>query len=92
MTALSDEALMEFVAASAVILGLPLDDESLATVRDAMRGVLKQAALVLEDSRPPAGALVLEEPLPPVGALSLEEPQPPVGALSLEEPLPPAST
>lgn len=54
MTALSDEALAEFVAASAAILGLQLDDEALTTVRDTMRGVLKQASLVLEDSQPPA--------------------------------------
>jgi hypothetical protein len=54
MTVLSDAALAEFVATSAAILGLQLDDQALATVRDTMRGVLNQAALVLEYPQPPA--------------------------------------
>jgi hypothetical protein len=54
VTTLSDEGLAEFVAASAAILGLQLDDEALATVRDTMRGVLRQASLVLESPQPPA--------------------------------------
>jgi hypothetical protein len=54
MTIPSDGALAEFVATSAANLGLQLDDETLATVRDTMRGVLKQASLVLEDPQPPA--------------------------------------
>lgn len=53
MTDLPDDALAGFVAASAAILGLQLDEETLATVRDTMRGVLKQASLVLEDPQPP---------------------------------------
>jgi hypothetical protein len=55
MTVPSDDALAAFVAASATILDLQLDDEALATVRDTMRGVLKQASLVLADPQPPAG-------------------------------------
>ena len=61
MSDLSDAALAEFVASSAAILGLQLDDQALTTVRDTMRGVLNQAALVLEypetavDPRPIAG-------------------------------------
>lgn len=54
MTDLPDDALAGFVAASAAILGLQLDEETLATVRDTMRGVLKQASLVLEDPQPPS--------------------------------------
>jgi hypothetical protein len=50
----SDAALAQFVASSAVILGLQLDDQELAAAREAMRGLLNQAALVLDDSQPPA--------------------------------------
>jgi hypothetical protein len=55
MTALSDAALAQFVATSAAILGLQLDDQELAAARDTMRGLLNQAALVLDYSQPPAG-------------------------------------
>ena len=55
MTALSDAALAEFVATSAAILGLQLDDQELAAARDTMRGLLNQAALVLDYSQPPVG-------------------------------------
>ena len=55
MTALSDTALAQFVATSAAILGLQLDDQELAAARDAMRSQLNQAALVLDYSQPPAG-------------------------------------
>lgn len=47
MTEPSDENLVSFVAASAGMLELQLDNEALAAVCDAMRGVMKQAALVL---------------------------------------------
>lgn len=53
MIVLSEAALADFVAASAAILGVELDDAALAAVREAMRGVLKQASLVLEESQPP---------------------------------------
>ena len=52
---LTDAALAEFVATSAAILGLPLDDQELAAARDTMRGLLNQAALVLDYPEPPAG-------------------------------------
>ncbi len=51
----SDVALAEFVSTSADILGLQLDEQALATVRDTLRGVLIQAALVLEHPEPAAG-------------------------------------
>ena len=54
MTEPSDDDLAAFVAASAVMLALQLDDEALTAVCDAMRGVMKQAVLVL--NHPPAQA------------------------------------
>jgi hypothetical protein len=48
MTMLSDADLAAFVTTSAIVLGLRLDDAALAAVTDAMRGVLGQAALVLD--------------------------------------------
>lgn len=47
MTAPSDEELAAFVAASAAMLDLKLDDGALAAVTEAMRGVAAQAALVV---------------------------------------------
>lgn len=54
MKTLSDADLAVFVAASAAILGLQLDDQAQAAVIDAMRGLIKQAALVLDYPKPPA--------------------------------------
>ena len=54
MTTLSDADLAAFVATSATILGLQLDDQAQAAVLDAMRGLMKQAALVLDYPGPPA--------------------------------------
>ena len=54
MTPLSDAELAAFVATSAAMLGLQLDDQALAAVLDAMRGVVSQAALILEYPEPPA--------------------------------------
>jgi hypothetical protein len=54
MTILSDSDLAAFVATSATLLGLQLDDHAFAAVLDAMRGVINQAALVLDYSEPPA--------------------------------------
>jgi hypothetical protein len=54
MTTLSDADLAAFVATSAAILGLQLDDQAQAAVLDAMRGLMKQAALVLDYPKPPA--------------------------------------
>jgi len=54
MTTLSDADLAAFVATSAAILGLQLDDQAQAAVLDAMRGLMKQAALVLDYRKPPA--------------------------------------
>jgi hypothetical protein len=54
MTPLSDAELAAFVAASAAMLGLQLDDQAQAAVRDAFRGVIGQAALVLDYPKPPA--------------------------------------
>ena len=48
MSELSDKDLAGFVGASAAILGLPLDDQALAAVTDVMRGLLKQAEIVLD--------------------------------------------
>jgi hypothetical protein len=53
MTTLSDADLAAFVATSAAILGLQLDDQAQAAVLDAMRGLMKQAALVLDYPKPP---------------------------------------
>ena len=54
MTALSDADLAAFVATSATLLGLLLCDEAQVAVLDAMRGVMTQAALVLDYPQPPA--------------------------------------
>jgi hypothetical protein len=54
MTTLSDADLAAFVATSAAILGLQLDDQAQAAVLDAMRGLLSQAALVLDYPKPAA--------------------------------------
>jgi hypothetical protein len=54
MTTLPDADLAAFVATSAAILGLQLDDQAQAAVLDAMRGLMKQAALVLDYPKPPA--------------------------------------
>jgi hypothetical protein len=43
-----------FIATSAAMLGLQLDDRARAAVLDAMRGVMNQAALVLDYPDPPA--------------------------------------
>jgi hypothetical protein len=56
MTTLSDADLAAFVATSAAILGLQLDDQAQAAVLDAMRGLMKQAALVLDYPKPPAAS------------------------------------
>jgi hypothetical protein len=50
MTNLSDSELSAFVATSAILLGLQLDDQALGAVPDAMRGVINQATLVLDYS------------------------------------------
>ncbi len=50
----TDAEVAAFVATSAAILGLQLDDEALAEVRDAMRVVINQVAPVLAYSREPA--------------------------------------
>jgi hypothetical protein len=52
MTTLSDVDLAAFVATSAAILGLQLDDQAQASVLDAMRGLMGQAALVLGHPKP----------------------------------------
>ena len=54
MTTLSDADLAALVTISAAILGLQLDDQAHAAVLDAMRGVMSQAALVLDYPKPPA--------------------------------------
>jgi hypothetical protein len=54
MTPLSDAELAAFVATSADMLGFQLDDQALAAVLDAMRGVISQAALVLDYPKAPA--------------------------------------
>jgi hypothetical protein len=54
MTTLPDADLAAFVGASAAMLGLQLDDQAQAAVLNAMRGVLSQAALVLDYPGPPA--------------------------------------
>jgi hypothetical protein len=56
MTEASDTDLAAFVAASAVMLDLQLDEAALASVRDAMRGVAVQARIVLAHSPAPAEA------------------------------------
>jgi hypothetical protein len=53
MTKLSDADLAAFVVISAVILDLQLDDQAQAAVLDAMRGLMGQAALVLDYPKPP---------------------------------------
>jgi hypothetical protein len=52
MTKLSDSDLADFIAASATVLGLQLDDSARAAVLDALQGVMRQAALVLDYSKP----------------------------------------
>jgi hypothetical protein len=54
MTTPSDADLAAFVAISAITLDLQLDDQAQAAVLDAMRGLMKQAALVLDYPKPPA--------------------------------------
>lgn len=48
MTVVTDDDLAAFVTISAAILGLQLSDDALAAVHEAMRGVMMQAALVLD--------------------------------------------
>jgi hypothetical protein len=52
MSTLADDDLAAFVAAAAVMLDLQLDEEALTPVTGAMRGVMVQAALVLNHSKP----------------------------------------
>ncbi len=63
MTTLSDDDLAAFVATSAVILDLQLDDQAQA-VFDAMRGLMQQAALVLDYPKPLAAMPAAPPPAP----------------------------
>ena len=56
MTPLSDVDLAALVAASANMLGLQLDGQALEAVRDAMRGVVSEAEVVLDYPEMPAAA------------------------------------
>lgn len=48
MTGMSEADLADFVATSAAMLGLQLDEQGLEAARDAMRSMLVQVALVLD--------------------------------------------
>jgi hypothetical protein len=52
MTTLSEAELTQFATASAIRLKLPLDDETRVAVVKALRGLMVQAALVLESAPP----------------------------------------
>jgi hypothetical protein len=65
MTTPSDVDLAAFVATSAAILGLQLDDQAQASVLDAMRGLMGQAALVLDHPKPPTGSPIASPAVPP---------------------------
>jgi hypothetical protein len=53
MTTPSDADLAAFVATSSATLGLKLDDQAQAAVLEAMRGLMTQAALVLDYPKSP---------------------------------------
>ena len=48
MTMMSEAELADFVTASATMLGLPLDEDGFEAVRDIVRSMQAQVALVLD--------------------------------------------